>query len=173
MNKHCTTVLCTHLVIVSCCTFPVVPVPVCSAMQKDFGQCSAGFMTKMSPTNPNGYCAKTCGRCNCPAAPTTSQPRSSPGSSPRASPNSPGTTSNSPGAGSNSPGTTSNSPRSSPNGPVAVPSSPRSASRPPSAAGTGQAPPQPLSAAFAANCDCSDVPPDGTTCAVVVCFELT
>lgn len=128
-------------------------------MQKGFGQCSAGFMTKTSPTDPNGLCAKTCGRCNCPAALSPQSPASQ-SSSPRAS-------SNKPGAGPNSSGTATNSPSPSPNSPVAVFSSP---GRSPSAAGTAQAPPQPLSAAFAASCDCSDVPPDGTTCASVVSF---
>ena len=138
------------------------PIPVCSAMQKSFGQCSAGFMTKTSPTNPNGFCARTCGRCNCPAAPTSQAP-SSPGSSPSSVPSSPRAVGNSPRA-------TRNSPRPIPSSPVAAPSSPSAAGRSPAAAGTAQAPPQPLSAAFAANCDCSDVPPDGTTCASVVRF---
>lgn len=129
---------------------------VCSAMQKGFGQCSADFMTNTSPTNPNGLCAKTCGRCNCPAALSDRSPASQ-SSSPT----------NNPGAGPNSLGTATNSPRPSPSSPVAVPSSP---GRSPSEAGTAQAPPQPLSAAFAASCDCSDVPPDGTTCASVVSF---
>lgn len=112
----------------------------CSAMQKGFGACSADFMTKTSSTNPNGFCASTCGRCKCNAASTR--------------PTSPSSAS------------AVNSPLASPNSPENGPSSPRAAGVTSSAA--APAPPQPLSAAFVANCECSDVPPDGTTCASVV-----
>ncbi|DBA83264.1 TPA: hypothetical protein ACH3X2_006768 [Trebouxia sp. C0005] len=131
------------------------------SLHKGYGQCSASFMLTKSSANLNGFCANTCGRCNC------TSPASS--SSPGAATNSPMTVSNavsSPKAMPSSPEATLASTGAVPSSPVstvkAVPSSPVSAVKSPAVPTLG--PPAPLSAAYLANCDCTDVPPSGTTC---------
>lgn len=112
-------------------------------------------MTKASTANPNGFCAYTCGRCNCTVAATPVTQNTALSGVPQ----SPALAGATPGASPNSPEAGSSSPEAAASSPVATGTSP---------AVTAMAPPQPLSAAFAANCDCTDVPPDGTTCAAVV-----
>ncbi len=126
-------------------------------LQKGYGQCSAAFMLTTSSANPNGFCANTCGRCNC----TSSVSSSSPGAA-TSSPMTVSSTVSSPGAMPSSPEATLASTG-------AVPSSPVSAVKSPAVPTLG--PPAPLSAAYLANCDCTDVPPSGTTCPALVSFS--
>ncbi len=123
-------------------------------LQKGYGQCSAPFMLTTSSANPNGFCANTCGRCNC-TSPVSS-------SSPGAATNSPMTVSST----VSSPGAMPSSPQATLASPGAAPSSPVSAVKSPAVPTLG--PPAPLIAAYLANCDCTDVPPSGTTCPALV-----
>ncbi len=126
-------------------------------LQKGYGQCSASFMLTRSSANPNGFCANTCGRCNCtsPVAP----------SSPGAATNSPMTVSST----VSSPAAMPSSPEAALASPGVALSSPVSAVKSPAVPKLG--PPAPLNAAYLANCDCTDVPPSGTTCPALVGFS--
>jgi len=126
-------------------------------LQKGYGQCSASFMLTTSSANPNGFCANTCGRCNCTSLVSSS--------SPGAATNSPVTVSST----VSSPGAMPSSPEATLASTGAVPSSPVSAVKSPAVPTLG--PPAPLSAAYLANCDCTDVPPSGTTCPALVSFS--
>ena len=133
-------------------------------LQKGYGQCSAPFMLTTSSANPNGFCANTCGRCNC-TSPVSS-------SSPGAATNSPMTvssTASSPEAIPSSPQDSLTSTGAVPGSSGAVSGSPVSAVKSPAVPKLG--PPAPLSAAHLANCDCTDVPPSGTTCPALVSFS--
>ena len=123
-------------------------------LQKGYGQCSASFMLTTSSANPNGFCANTCGRCNC-TSPVSS-------SIPAAATNSPVTVSST----ISSPEAMPSSPQATLASPGAVPGSPVSTVKSPAVPTLG--PPAPLSAAYLANCDCTDVPPSGTTCPALV-----
>lgn len=147
--------------------------PAALYMQKSFGKCSADFMKKgsrSSPFAPNGYCCITCGSCSCNSAQTSSRPTTS------QSPSRP-STAQSPSRPAaqvpHPPVLATIAPRSPRLSPVtaataAASLSPRAS---PSNAATSspRAPPAPLSAAYLANCECTDVPPaDASSCAAVV-----
>ena len=126
-------------------------------LQKGYGQCSAPFMLTTSSANPNGFCANSCGRCNC-TSPVSS-------SSAGAAANSPMTVSST----GSSPGAMPSSPQATLASTGAAPSSLVSAVKSPAV--PTLRPPAPLSAAYLANCDCTDVPPSGTTCPALVSFS--
>lgn len=193
--------------------------------QKQFGQCSAAFMTAKGPKHPDGFCAKTCGRCGC-GSPASSASSASPARTAAAT--SPAVSASP--VGTRAPSSTPSSAatgreagwaaiaclvqahadmtasqclrklqaftaqllhleqscelKSSPLGSTTasateqcqfcsgssrgpVPRSPAPAVRSPATA-AARGPPAPLSAAYVANCDCTDVPPAGTACDALV-----